>query len=224
MPRFRLRVHRLANVVLVTFGVALLPGPAQARQVVLVASDVGVDGIPAHGISPTSPGHVGAYDAVTGATVNANFIPAIGGGEHRLALDGHNHVFVSNSADNTVGEYDATTGATINAAFINGQGLNQPLGMVVDANNRLFVVNSGNSTVGAYNATTGATINARFVNGTGAAFPTGIALDGANHLLVLNNGAGPGLVVRYDATTGAQLLPFPFVPNLASPTKSPWMA
>ena len=183
--------------------------PAEA-QVLLVASDNGA-----------SPGQVGEYNAVTGATVDANFIPAVGGGMHSLALDGNNHIFVSNGADNTVGEYNATTGATINATFINsGQGLDIPFGMVLDGHNHLFVANYTNGatrpTVGEYDAATGVTINPVFLSSTGAAFPIGLALDKSNHLFVLNNNAGPGIVAEYDATTGAQG-PFPFIQQLGSP-------
>jgi PEP-CTERM motif len=84
-----------------------------------------------------------------------------------LALDGLNHLLVTNEANNTVGQYDATTGATINATFINsGQGLSGPVGLGLDGNNHLFVTNSDNK-IGEFNATTGATINAAFINGQG---------------------------------------------------------
>jgi hypothetical protein len=190
--------------------VTLLANRPAAAQVLLVASDNG-----------TSAGHVGAYNAATGATINANFVPAVGGGMHLLALDGNNHLFVSNSADNTIGEYNATTGTTINATFINnGQGLDVPVGMVLDAHNHLFVANYTNGStrpsVGEYDATTGATINPRFLDSTGAAFPIGLALDKSNHLFVLDNNAGPGIVAEYDATTGVQG-PFPFIQQLGSP-------
>ena len=57
------------------------------------------------------------YDATTGATINAAFVPGSPGGTDALALDGSNHLFVANN-NNSVGEYDATTGATINENFI----------------------------------------------------------------------------------------------------------
>ena len=42
-------------------------------------------------------------------------------GEGGLAVDGNNHLFVSQSSGTAVGEYDATTGATINPSwFITG--------------------------------------------------------------------------------------------------------
>ena len=109
-------------------------------------------------------------------------------------------LYVVNEANNTIGAYNAATGATINAAFVNGQGLNDPAGLVMDNNNHLFVTNANNNTVGQYNATTGATINAAFVNGQGLNTPDGLALDGNNHLLAVGAAVG-----QYNATTGATI-------------------
>ena len=60
---------------------------------------------------------VGEYDATTGATINAAFVPGGPGGTYALALDGSNQLFVANN-NTGVCEYDATTGATINEHFI----------------------------------------------------------------------------------------------------------
>jgi hypothetical protein len=68
---------------------------------------------------------VGEYDATTGAAVNSSFITGLNV-PLGIALDGNNHLFVTNAGNNTVGEYNATTGGAINPAFINGQGLNAP--------------------------------------------------------------------------------------------------
>jgi hypothetical protein len=114
-------------------------------------------------------GTVGKYDATNGATVNATFINGLNA-PVGLALDGLNHLFVSDAFNNLVGEYDATTGATINANFITG--LNNPLGLALDSNNHLFVANGNNNSVGEYDATTGAAINAAFINGQGLNGPT----------------------------------------------------
>ena len=108
---------------------------------------------------------IGEYNAATGATIQTPFITATGNGFHTLAVDGHNHLFESNSTS-TVGEYNATTGAAINTTFINGQGVSFRGPMALDGNNHLFVEAGGNpgSWVAEYDALTGATINANFVN------------------------------------------------------------
>ena len=95
---------------------ASLVGPAFARQVLYVGN----------------PGNntVGAYNAVTGGTINAAIISGQGlNNPVGITRDGNNHFFVTN-ADDRIGQYNATTGATIDAAFINGQGLNHPDFMV----------------------------------------------------------------------------------------------
>jgi hypothetical protein len=124
-------------------------------------------------------GHVGQYNAATGATISGNFIPTLGGGGHALALDAHNHVFVSSAGNSTVGQYDATTGALINANIINSQGPAHRLaGLALDRYNHLFVVNGGSvNTVGEYDATTGATINPSFVTIPSTSEPLRIAVD-----------------------------------------------
>ena len=100
---------------------------------------------------------MGEYDASTGATINAAFINGQGlSGATKLALDGHNHLFVTSQNTNTVGEYDATTGATINANFINGQ-VAGDFGLAVDGPNNHLFVSGGNtsSVVGEFDASTG---------------------------------------------------------------------
>jgi hypothetical protein len=181
---------RAASLVALT--VALAAQPVQARQVLLV----------------TDYTRVGAYNAITGATINADFIDDSQGLSDPgwLALDGNNHVFVTNIANNTVGQYGATTGATVNATFVNNtQGLNQPVGIALDRNNHMFVVNGniGANTVGEYNAMTGATVNAAFINGQGLDLPDAMVLDGQNHLFVTNS--ANNTVGEYDATTGTTI-------------------
>ena len=137
-----------------------------------------------------------------------------------LALDGNNHLFVSENGGNynIVGKYDATTGATINASFIQDLdspvGLNNPRGVAVDNKNHLFVSNSNANTVGEYDATTGATINAAFIKsqGQGLHDPQVLLLDGLNHLLVGDN-YDTATVGMYDATTRTTINAA-FVPGL----------
>jgi hypothetical protein len=198
MSRARFMFDRLPGWTVFLAGLLsfLATEPAHARQVLLVVS------------ATNGAVGVGQYSAVTGATINPDFISVVGGG-HKLALDGNNHLFVSNILNNTVGEYNTTTGATINATFVNGQGLNLPAGLAVDRSNHLFVSNfqgSGGTDgwVGQYNAATGATVNARFINSAGE-YVGNLALDTSNHLFVDHNFNS---VDRYDATTGAPFPPF----------------
>ena len=93
-PRSPLRVTLMLTVLVP----AVAARPAQARQVLLV------------GYFNSST--VYEYDATNGATINAAFITLAppSGGNHPLALDGNNHIFVGTSSSNTVGEYNAITG------------------------------------------------------------------------------------------------------------------
>jgi PEP-CTERM motif len=192
----------MRTIATITLALAFAAPPAHARQVLLVPN--------------ISNNTVGEYNAVTGATINANFINGQGlNNPDGLALDANNHLFVSNRVapffggpplPGSVGEYDATTGATINAPFI--QGLNYPHQLALDANNHLFVAINGNNAIGEYDATTGATINPAFVSLNPALnSPLGIALDRNNHLFAVsqNSPALGGVVGEYDATTGATI-------------------
>jgi hypothetical protein len=124
------------------------------------------------------PGAVGAYNATTGAAINANLVTGLTL-PYGLALSGNTlFVVTSDSAGGDVGRvsaYNATTGAAINASFITG--LIFPRDLAVSGNT-LFVTSAGpfvsEGTVGAYNATTGAAIKARFI--TGLSYPIGLAV------------------------------------------------
>jgi len=182
-------------VFLAAIPVTLAQHSAQAQPVLLVC-----DG---------QLNRVGEYDAVTGATINANFVgPAQGLNSPRaMALDSSNHLFVASFDQNGfVGEYDATTGATINANFISG--LSYSRSLAVDGSNRLFVTRAGG--VNVYNATTGALINGNFIN-TGSPYVPYLVLDGHNHLFLENSSS----VGEYDATTGATINAN-FIGNLGS--------
>jgi hypothetical protein len=175
---------------LAALALAYMAGPAQARQVLFVSN--------------AGNNTVGAYNAVTGATINPAFIGTSQGLNvpWGLALDGNNHLFVANDPAGTngwAGLYNATTGATINANF-----LTVPAGYVglnfswlaLDANNHAFVL--AGAGVREYDATTGAPINMGFISPpVGAA----LALDGQNHIFV----GGGTTVAEYDATTGATM-------------------
>jgi WD40 repeat protein len=183
--------------------VGLAAALAQAQQTLFVASE-----------DYLRPSYVGAYDAATGATINANFIPApaAGSGAHALALDGNNHLFITASLNGSVGVFDATTGATINATLVNGQGLDNPESVALDGNNHLLVGSfrgiQGTATVGKYDATTGATIDASFISGLSD--PRHVVFDGHNRLFVADIITNASSVRVYDSTTGVQtgLLPF----------------
>ena len=149
---------------------------------------------------------VGDYNATTGATINSAFISGIQGIPSGVAVDGHDHIFVSNGPGGTVGEYNATTGAAINTTFISG--LSAPTHLALDTLGHLLVaenVQQANGSyvgkIGEYDATTGAAINPNFI--TGFDDPQQMALDGANHLFV----ADVTQVGEYNATTGAAINP-----------------
>ncbi|HSI15281.1 MAG TPA: PQQ-binding-like beta-propeller repeat protein, partial [Chthoniobacter sp.] len=113
-------------------------------------------------------GKVVAYDATTGAVLNANFITGLS--SPRGILISGNTMYVSSSSS-TIGTYNATTGAAINASFITS-GPSGPQGLAISGNS-LFVANFSNDTVGKFDATTGAVINAAFL--TGVSTPVGLA-------------------------------------------------
>ena len=182
---------RRGTALLVGLTVAVAAGPAEARQVLLVASN--------------NTG--GKYDAATGAAINVSFFSPPGAGFYPMVVDQYNHFFIAGNGNGgaVVSEYNATTGATINANFIT-VGLTNVWGLALDGNNHLFVSENGgdnNAVVGKYDATTGATINASFIQGTdgGLNNPHGVAADNKNHLFVTDNNANT--VGEYNATTGA---------------------
>lgn len=109
---------------------------------------------------------VGAYDANTGAVINASFIssalPPMS-----VAVSG-NDLFVGywgdsggNGNGRGIARYNATTGALIDSSFIPGIA---PTGMTV-LNNTLYVSDAVWDVVRSYNATTGAVINASLFSG-----------------------------------------------------------
>lgn len=109
---------------------------------------------------------VGAYDANTGAVINASFISSPIS-PMSVAVSG-NDLFVGywgdsggNGNGRGVARYNATTGALIDSSFIPGVA---PTGMTV-LNNTLYVADYLWDTVGSYNATTGAVINASLFSG-----------------------------------------------------------
>lgn len=137
-------------------------------------------------------GTVGAYNALTGATINASLVQQ--GNAFGLAASGNNlYVATQNGA---VAEYNATTGAR-NTAFTPFTP-NSVRGLTLSGNT-LYVVNVNSNTVGTYNATTGAVINAAFIS-SGLNGPRNAAVVNGN-LFVTNTPAGT--VSEYNATTGA---------------------
>jgi hypothetical protein len=194
---------RLAVLAALVVGCAA--SPARARQVLLVANE-------------TTPGTIGVYNAVTGATINSAVISGQGLTQpDGLAFDGHNHLFVAGQNNGIVGEYDATTGATVNANFVNvGPNLGSGFGaLAVDGNNHLFV--SSGPGLRQYNATTGALINGDFV-GAVPGLISGLALDNHNHIFVASFfGQAVG---EYDATTGATInASFVTIPSTSEPVR-----
>jgi hypothetical protein len=212
MPMIRLRYDTLREphlaALLVALTVAIAAGPAEARQVLLVAN--------------AGNNTVGAYNALTGTTINTAFIGA-GQGLNRpegLGLDGNNQLFVANTNGgnpNTVGQYNASTGATINANFIAGGVPASSTTLALDGNNHILFQGFQFFFVGQYNATTGALVNGNFIN-SGPGAVEGVALDGHNHIFVA---LGTNTVGEYDAATGATInasfitLAHPGVRNIA---------
>jgi WD40 repeat protein len=153
----------------------------------------------AHGqvlfVSNTANNTIGAYDANTGAEINASFITGLSGPKG-LAVSGST-LFVANSSfpgSGTIGKYDASTGAVIDASFITGAFARD---LAVSGSN-LFVTN-GSGAVAKYDAITGATINLGFVT---VAFgqPQGVAVSGSS--LFVGNASFGGTVGKYDVATG----------------------
>jgi hypothetical protein len=203
---FRLRPGVWLAALLAVLTLPLATQLAQARQVILVAN--------------TSGTRVSECSAVTGAIISFTFIgPSQGLGDPSgLALDGKNHLFVSNAntANGTlgaVGEYDATTGATINAAFVNDPGVRGAGAMAVDGRNHLFVVDAFSGIVKEYDATTGAPINVNFAPFAFGA--NGLQLDRNNHLFVTDY--YNGTIGEYDATTGGPSTPSSSTGSLVPP-------
>ena len=73
-------------------------------------------------------GNVGAYNATTGAVINASFITGAGTFVEGLGVF-NNTLYVASDTAHGVGSYDATTGAAINSTFITG--LNSPFQLVI---------------------------------------------------------------------------------------------
>jgi len=153
---------------------------------------------------------VGAYNATTGAVINASFITGLGldSTPAGLALSGNN-LLVADSFDH-VQEYNATTGAAINTSFITMPGV---VAILLSGNTLYAASASNGGLISEYNATTGTAINANFiVNGGGN---VGLALSG-NDLFVSRSNA---TVNEYNATTGA-LITGNFIPPLATATNA----
>ena len=151
-------------------------------------------------------GQFGAYNATTGATINAS-LPVDLSTALGIAASGGN-LLVANTFGDKIGEY-TTSGATVNASLVTG--LKNPTVMAVSGND-LFVANAGTTgngteftprsgSIGEYNATTGAVIQKTLVTGltsNGNNYPVGIAVSGGN-LFVTNLNT----VAEYNASTGA---------------------
>jgi hypothetical protein len=138
---------------------------------------------------------VGAYNAVTGATVNTNFITGL---DHpaNIAISGSS-LFIDNQWGNAVGEYNAVTGAVINASFITGASLCN--GIAISTSGTMYVSVDGGGSVGEY-AVSGATISATFITGLNG--PGQVALSGST-LLVAH--ASSSSIGEYDAATGTAI-------------------
>jgi hypothetical protein len=116
---------------------------------------------------------VSAYDAMTGATVNSNFIytggsPLSPSFPTGMQGDANNHLFVCETNYHKVSVYNATTGAVVNPTLITTPSTGRPFGIALDGNNHLFVADWLANTIGEFNATTGAAINLTFVSGLSA--------------------------------------------------------
>jgi hypothetical protein len=144
---------------------------------------------------------VGAYNATTGATINANLIPpSLIHSPDGVAVNGGGHLYVSfinAGGPSTIGEYNASTGTAINANLITGAGGSS---IAVDGAGHIYAANSDFS-IGEYNATTGAVINANLV--TTHSLIGAFALDGAGHIYVASGAGGSTTIGEYNATTGA---------------------
>lgn len=101
---------------------------------------------------------VSAYDATTGASINANFLSGVL--DPRTIAYGDGYVYVANTRNNTVGKYDAFTGVVVDPNFITTA--NIPWGLTY-SNGSLFVsnYNDADATAGyvaKYSTATGAIV------------------------------------------------------------------
>jgi hypothetical protein len=158
---------------------------------------------------PGGAGVVGAYDAKTGAAINASFITGLNNPVGLVVKGSTNTLFVANLASGqqgtaTVGKYDATTGVAINARFI--RGLNAATGLAV-LGNTLFVASFNNSNiypgmVSTYDANTGAEIQPGFIITLLAPFALAVKvtpLEPLHKSILFVADAGQGIVEGFGA-------------------------
>lgn len=133
-------------------------------------------------------GYIGAYDATTGASQNAN----LASGSYDFAVSGNDLFIVSGTS---VSRCNATTGAVIDASFISGL-VDQPQRIVISGG-VIYISNnnSGSGYVSAYDLRTGASINSNLAPGAYA-----FAVSGNNLFSISGTN-----VSEYDATTGAAI-------------------
>jgi hypothetical protein len=153
---------------------------------------------------------VGAYDATTGAPINASLVTGLNSPHAITVSDGS--LFISNwGSGGSVGEY-TTSGSPLAVPLLTsaprhagGQLVDEPGDMVISGNT-MFVSNWGSSTIAEY-TTAGAIVSLPFItiSSPGEGAPYGIALSG-NDLFVVNEGnfeQGGGSIGEYNASTGA---------------------
>jgi PKD domain len=210
---FRSNLRRLRrSLCTVLIGIAALwvmPGSAQAQQVLLVSQGSG-------GLN----GSVNAYDANTGALIKANFISGFTSPSAMLVSGNTLYVASGEVNGGFINTYNPTTGTLITPNFIVNTGLfgqiNGAVGIGV-ANNTLYVANSFAATITTYDAGSGMPIGAPLIYGGGNSpelRPSGLVIFG-NSFFVSNNDSSGGWIGKYDlsgATINDHFISTPGIP------------
>lgn len=186
---------------------ALLAGSFASPQFILV------DGNSLY-VADTFAQNVGKYNATSGATINANFVPysspATVAAPTGLAISGSS-LFVANQGDGLVGRFSLINGTPGQSAFIS-TGASDELADLAIIGNTLYVANQTTDSVMTFNSLTGALINAHFI--TGIQDPQGLAVSGANLFVTSFTN---GTVGAYSASSGAAVNA-----NLITGLNHPW--
>lgn len=153
-----------------------------------------------------STGVIGKYNANTGSAINANLIRGLNN-PIGLAIDSSGVLYVACQGDNTVRTFNSTTGALINGNLISG--LSNLVGIALDSSGKVFTLDSGNNRIGKYDPVSGAGIP-NFI--TGLSNPRSIATfddPGSPSIpTIFVSNIGNNTVVKYNSSTGAQILPY----------------
>jgi hypothetical protein len=151
-------------------------------------------------------GTVGAYNPLTGALINGNFITV--GNNVGMAFDSTSNILYL-AHGNNVGEYNATTGAPVGggANFISSS---SAYGLAL-GNAVLYVTDDANSKINAYSASTGSAIAGFSLTGVSTRYILALG-----NTLYVTDGFN-NRISTYNAATGA-LITANFITGLSTPS------